>query len=533
MQRDLGSAVKVAVEIPPATENAPPESLARRSATALKWSYLGVVARIAMQLVSQIVLARLLGPDAFGIIAAATLVLAISSLVSELGLGAALVQTKELSALNVRAAFTKVLLASSSVALGLYFLASWISTLFGNPDIALILRWMLPSFMLQALSVVSLGLLKRKLDFKSIQIAQSSSYFFGFLVVGVGCAILGAGAWSLVAAWTVQNLLSFLVLYTHARHGVAPALRGGSRSMGHFGRRVVLTNMANWVIENIDNVVIGKVFGTQSLGSYSVAYSLVRTPANHAVSSIQQVMFPASARSQNEPKGLAVAYMAAVWGVGLITFPVFIGIAAVSDTVVAALYGAKWNQAALLLLPLALAMPLHAVMALAGPMLWGRGEVGREFKVQALVSLILVAATIAAAMMSPVAVAWAVFAVYLIRAIWLHAMVADSLGVPFKRVLAALSAGLGVATLIGLILLGCDTMLRHLGFGPLECLLLDIATAAFFLLVVFSTVFNRLVPRELAPFISLFANRIPKPIAKLLRLTKSRINAHDPNNTAR
>ena len=89
-----------------------PGGLGQRSLVALKWSYLGVAVRVILQLSAQILLARLLGPDALGVVAAATLVMIAASLVGELGLGAALVQAPEYSVAQVKAVFARVVLSA-------------------------------------------------------------------------------------------------------------------------------------------------------------------------------------------------------------------------------------------------------------------------------------------------------------------------------------------------------------------------------------------------------------------------------------
>jgi len=80
----------------------------------------------------------------------------------------------------------------------------------------------------QALGAVALGLLKRNLDFKTVQIAQVTSYFVGFVLVGVACAWFGAGEWSLVAAWVSQTFVASAIQYAKAPHALAPRLRSGS-----------------------------------------------------------------------------------------------------------------------------------------------------------------------------------------------------------------------------------------------------------------------------------------------------------------
>ena len=502
-----------------------PGGLGQRSLVALKWSYLGVAVRVILQLSAQILLARLLGPDALGVVAAATLVMIAASLVGELGLGAALVQAPEYSVAQVKAVFARVVLSALAVACGLYVLSGAIAAWLGSADIQPVLQGLLPAFFLQALGVVSLAHLKREMDFRTIQIAQVSGYFLGFIVVGITLAVAGAGVWSLVAAWTVQNLITSLLLYRNVRHGIGFDLRGDLGTMHRFGIRVVLTNGVNWVIENVDNLVVARAFGTTVLGGYTVAYSFVRTPTNHIVNSIQQVMFPASARASRDSRAPATAYLGAVWVVSLIMVPVFAGVAAVSDTLVAALYGSTWLSAAPLLVPLALAMPLHAVMALGGPLLWGRGEVGRELHIQFWIALILLSTTAMAARWSPLAVAWAVFAVYLIRACWIQSCVARVLELRSARLLQAVLPALGVGALVSGALALCDHVLDGMAVPAIGRLLMDIPFAALVLLAVLYAAASRILPTELATVVPRVVARMPGvisiPLGRRLAATAS------------
>jgi len=283
------------------------------------------------------------------------------------------------------------------------------------------MRGLSPVFFLQSLSIVPLALLKRDMEFKTVQIVQVISYLIGYMLVGVGFALAGAGVSSLVAAWIGQSTLSAGMFYVARRHSMRPMMRGGDSGLKKFGVRVLFTNMANWVIENVDNLLVGKVFGPTALGLYSVSYNLVRTPANHLVVTLQTVLFPVSARAQDNPGSLRRAYLIVVAGVALVAFPVFAGIATVTDTLIAALFGQQWAAAGSVLLPLSLSMMLHAVMAVAGPVLWGKGAAGAEMRVQFWVGIAFVAALLVASRYSVTAMAWAVCGVYGLRVVGMTA----------------------------------------------------------------------------------------------------------------
>ncbi len=439
--------------------NPPTSSLTDRSLTAVKWNYLGVLVRIASQLIAQIALARLLGPEAFGLFAAAILFVGVGGIVVELGLGSALVQKRDLAATDIRFAFTWVLTAGMVMAIVVFLSADYVASFFEDPRVADILRGLTPAFVLQALSVVPLSLLRRDLAFKAVQGVQIVSYIGGFLVIGIGSALLGAGVWSLVMAWIGQTGLSALILFAIRRHPAKPLFYGGTMLFSGFGSRVLLTNFANWAIENVDNLMVGRFFGPTSLGHYAVSYNLVRNPTNHLVATLQTVLFPTSARAQDNLEGLRRAYLTVLAGVALIAFPLLAGVAAVSQTVVEAMFGSRWDAAAPVLLPLAVAMMFHAVMAISGPVMWGRGAVGNELKVQIVIALALVAAMFIASRYSVVAMAWSVCAVYLLRLIGMTAALSRNIQLQLSDLARAGRGGVMAAMVSVAVLLVVDTLL--------------------------------------------------------------------------
>ncbi len=394
-----------------------------------------------------------------------------------MGLGSALVQQRDLREEDIRIANTRVILASLVMALSIYFLSGVAAAFFGDGQLAPVIRWMVPVFVLQALGIVPLALLRRDLDFRGVQISQLASYFTGYVIVGISCALLGAGVWSLVAAVTTTNLMIFIISYTRTRHSLAPLLTDTHTRLSGFGAKVALTNVSNWLIENIDNLLVGKLFGSGSLGLYSVSYNLVRTPTNHLVVALQSVIFPASARAQDSPEALRRGYLIVVSAVALIAFPLFAGVASVSDTVVHALFGNRWTDAADILVPLALAMTFHAIMAVAGPMLWGTGRPGAELKVQIWVALLLTAVLLTAAQISLEAVAWGVFAVYGLRAVWITATLFNGIRISPPELWNALRGGLLLAAAVLSILLGEDFLLRAAGESASYRLLIEILSA--------------------------------------------------------
>lgn len=425
--------------------------LAQRSLTAVKWSYFGVLVRVIAQLIAQIALARMLGPETFGVFAAVLLVLGIGSLFVESGVGAVLIQSKSLPEGHRSAACGAVLINALVVSATVILLRDPLAIFFSEQALSEVIGWVWPAFFLHALSIAPMALLRRDLDFKSIQIIQVLSYLIGFLCVGVLAAWIGAGVWSLVAAWLTQaTVTAVLANYRRPCFPRFFKLKEGLW-MHPFGVRVLLTNLVNWFIENVDNVIVGRFFGSASLGLYSVSYNFVRNPTNHLVTSLQAVLFPASARSQDDNTRLVRAYLTAVSGVALVAFPIFVTVAALSESVTLAVFGDTWSGAASVLIPLSLAMPLHALMAVAGPVLWGKGAAGLELKVQALTAVLFAFSLAWASGISLLMVGWVVFFVYALRFVFMSWVLARSITIGFSDLFKAIFGAVFLSVMVSIL----------------------------------------------------------------------------------
>jgi PST family polysaccharide transporter len=444
MHADLSSRLPVIGADPGKSEGR--SDLSRRSFRALRWNYFGAFARMGAQFLVGVALARILGPEPFGIVAIAWIVLGIGNLFADFGLSSALVQQKDISSRDIRHVFA--LQCSVGIFLSgiLAVAAPFIAEYFRRPDAAPVLQAMSLLFAIQALGQTAAALLKRRLDFRRAQGASVVSYVIGYAAVGIPLAFYGAGVWSLVAAQLVQASMCSLLLYRAAPHSLIPSWRVEGGSLFKFGAKVTGSNLTSWAISNLDSVIVGRSFGMLSLGLYSRAFNLVATPMNALVSSLQGVLFAASARAQDDQASLGRAYLAALGVIGFICLPMFLAIASVPQTVVMGVYGSEWSGAVVLLTPLALAMPLNALLAVGGPMMMGMGKAGREMGVQLISLAVLAPCLWLASSYSIEAVAWVTLLVYALRFVLVTGLVLRLVKAGWNDVLVVLKGPLVIAT---------------------------------------------------------------------------------------
>lgn len=491
------------------------ENLQKAAYRALKWNYLGALVRAGSTIIVNAVLARLLGPEPFGLAAVAWMFTGIGYILADLGFGAALVQKKQVTAEDIRYTASMQVLVGLGMAAVNWLLAGLIARLFHNPAAAPVVRIVSLLFIIQALGQTASSLLKREMDFKSLQMAQVFSYMAAFIGVGIPLAFLGAGVWALITAQLMQAFLNTVLVYVKVRHPLRPLFRAKDKAVIGYGLKVVGTNIVNWVIVNVDNLIVGRAFGVVPLGLYSRAYQLVTVPMNNIVTVLQNVLFPAYSRAQDDDQLLKRVYLGSIGAVALVVTPIFFTVAAVPSTVIEALYGARWLSASSIITPLALAMPVHAVMALAGPVIWGKGMVEKEFRVQSFVALLFVVALGLASRGSLVLLAWAVLLVYSMRLVLMTLATVRVLRIKGAELIPTLRGSIAVTLICALITWGLDTAIGT-GISVWVRLLADVGVAAVTAIALIWFFPRFMLPPEVADLVVKAVTRVYAPLGDRL-----------------
>ena len=390
-------------------------SLTETTGRALRWSYIGVFTRMLFGFGINILMTRLLGPKPFGELAVAMMVYSFANLVSNVGVASALIQKQELDEEDIRFCFTCQMLVGISMALVLIFSATWWAGFFHEGGVATILPILSVLFVFQAFGTTAAALLNRRQDARRVQGISIISYLFSYVGFGVPLALLGAGIWSLVLAQLFQSLLYNVLAYASVRHSLIPFLDFHHVGLLTFGSRILGANICNWGISNLDNAVVGRVAGPMPLGLYTRAFSLASIPAEGLISSLLQILLPSLSRIQTDKAKLRKIYASMLGLVFIILGPMFAAMAAVPDVVILGLYGNEWAGAIGSFQPLALAIPINAVMALSGPLLAARGKPQREFYMQLITVAVAATSYIFAIRRSVLLLSWVVLAIYLLR----------------------------------------------------------------------------------------------------------------------
>jgi len=492
-------------------------SLSQRSFAALKWNYIGTIARSGSQFAIGIILARLLGPEPFGLVALALLVVGLGALIANFGLAPALVQSKSVSREDIRFVFTLQVVVGAVFTVGIYLLASPIAVYFYRPDAIPVLQAMSFMFVLQAFGQTAAALLQRNLDFKRPQLAQFSSYVVGYVFLGMPLAFLGWGVWSLVIAQLAQAGLNSVVVYVMVRHPVVPSFRSSGKGLLDFGMKFTVGSLGSWGIANLDSALIGRNFGVISLGLYGRAFNLVANPMGVLVTSLQGVLFSVSARIQEDKPALLRTYLGVLGAMGFVCFPLFAAIAVVPGTVINGVYGEKWMAAAPLLVPLSLAMPIHALLALGGTVISGMGRAGQEMWIQFVALAFFALLLWWTSRYSVEAIAWSAFAIYLLRFGLIAAVTLRLVHGTWIDVAQTLAGPILLGIFGASITFAADAAMRHLALSPLPQLVMVALIGGSITALAFVLLRRTLSSQPVAWLFGKAAARLPKALGSFVQ----------------
>jgi lipopolysaccharide exporter len=358
-------------------------AIGQSGVSAVKWSAVSTVARFALQLGAQVILARTLGPEIFGVFAIGMVVLTFANFVSGFGFSWSLLQREHVSDEDIRFAWTWQIGVGLVAMVALYSFAPLIASYFREPRSEMVIAWLSIACLLNAAAAPATYLLQRDLDFRAVGLIQVGSYALGYVVVGVPMALMGWGASSLVSAWLVQSAVQFLASYARRPHSMKPLFwyPDATAAMGT-GRAVFLTNIVNWLLNNLDRILIARLLNATSLGLYNVAYNLATMPNTLLLGALQPAFLAAGARLQNERERLGKAYLQMLATLFVLAVPAFVFLGLISPDVVRLLYGAKWNDAGWVLGILFFAMPAYVIWGISTPVLWNTGRKNHEFGLQ-------------------------------------------------------------------------------------------------------------------------------------------------------
>jgi len=311
-------------------------------ARGMAWSLAEKAGSMLLQMGVSILVARMLSPDDYGVMAILTVFTTLSLVVVDSGFSQTLIRSEHPSPNDYRSVFGFNLVVSVILYGSMAALAPLLADYFGQPvlrKIAPVLFLLLP---LNALCVIQQTMYARRLKFDTLSKAVFASTVLGG-GVAVAMALTGCGVWSLVGQRLAAMGGKAAMLW--ALSDWRPTGRFDSRalrSMAPYSLRLMTTDLIATLYNNISQLFVAKMYSTQMLGYFNQGQKLKELPVAATVQSVQNVTFPALSKIRDDAEKFAESYRQLLLTVAFFVFPVMSGLIAVADDLFALLLGEKW-----------------------------------------------------------------------------------------------------------------------------------------------------------------------------------------------
>lgn len=422
----------------------------------LSWSLASRVGTQAFQFVFQIILARLLTPQEFGVVGMLLIFIGFAQTLADCGLSSALVYDQNATDSQFSTVFWLQVAAGAILSAVFFTGAPLLASFYDTPALEPLSQLVAPIFLLQALGQTHSARLSKNFRFKQMAVVSVSSTF-GSGAIAVVLAKLDYGVWALAWQALIATIITTGLLWFQSRW--VPSLqfnRADALRLGKYGIYLLGHGSLNYWLRNADKLAIGKFLGAHDLGIYSRAYSLMLLPLNNISAVLGQVMFPALARLQNDAERFRSAYVSATRMIALVSFPLMTGVASLCEPLVLFLLGDKWSEVIPVLQILSFVGLIQSVVFPVGWIFTALGKTKDQFYLSILLSLIFVVLVGVGILYGIVGIALG-YACWTVISGWLNLHIAGRyVALSVMTVVVSLVRILGMALVMGALVFGVD-----------------------------------------------------------------------------
>jgi len=363
-------------------------SLTKAAVRGMTWSGISQAVGQGLRLVATIILARLLLPEDFGIIAMTLIVTTLVMRIGDLGFSSALIQRKDVTDSHLSTTFWTALALGFIFCLVTVAISPLMANFFDNEDVGPVLAVSALSFVIMPLGGIHATLLMKRLDFFKFSVVEIAEAII-YVAMAVPLAFAGFGVWSIVwgnlASQVARALLRWVVCPWH------PSMTfsfQSLRDLWRFGFNVTGDRSVHFLTERLDYLIIGKFLAPAALGFYNLGYRIVEFPTSSLWMAVNRVAFSTFSLVQDEHERLRRGFTKSLTYLSLIVFPLFVGLAIVAPELVKVVFGQKWAAAVSPVQILCIMAAITSISVAVGAVLRSKGRPDIELKLS-LVKLAL------------------------------------------------------------------------------------------------------------------------------------------------
>lgn len=428
-------------------------NIRQRTLSGLGWNGATQIFDAVLRFGISVVLARLLSPRDFGLMGIVFVFTEFASSLSQMGLGASLVQQRAVSDRHLNTVFWANVAAGTLLTILFGLTAPVIARFYQEPVLRLLTATVALNLILSSLNVVQNALLLRSLNFRTkFWIGSVSVLISG--IVGIAMAFSGAGVWSLVGQSITSTGIQVVVMWSSSswrpRFFFDLSI---FRELMHFGGNLMGSNIAHYWGRNVDKLIIGRLLGSSALGFYTLADKLMHLPVSNVTNITSAVMFPALSAMQDDVESVKRTYLRATRMIALLTFPMMIGLIILAEPTILAVYGEKWLKAVGIVQVLCFSGMAQSIYFTGGWIFLSHGRTDMAFRWSIYTTLVRVAGVLVGAQWGLMGVVWAyVLGTYLFICYPAWSCAGRLVGLGFKALIKNVAGPFYCAASMGLIL---------------------------------------------------------------------------------
>lgn len=318
------------------------DSLRSKTIVGSFWMIIERFGYLSIQFISNLVLARLLMPSDFGTIGVLLIFTALSAVLIDSGLGAALIQKKQISNIDKSTVFYTNLILAFFVYILVFICAPNIAIYFRNPNITKLLRVIELMVVIDAFASIQSSLLSREMDFKTLVKMRVFSILLA-VIISIVCALYGMGVWSLVIQYLVYSLTRAILLWGRSKWKPTLEFSTSSfKSLFGYGSKLLLSQFISELYVNFQSILIGRNFTSSDLGYYTQARQLQQIPVSSLSHVVNSVSFPAFSRLQDDKNQLLMMVRQNLKVLVFINTPIMFLLTVIAKPLIVLLYSEKW-----------------------------------------------------------------------------------------------------------------------------------------------------------------------------------------------
>ncbi|EPG9697333.1 TPA: MOP flippase family protein [Klebsiella aerogenes] len=357
-------------------------SLREKTVNGAKWSAIATVASIGISFLQITLLARIIEPHQFGLLTISMLVIMIADTISDFGISNSIIQRKNISEVELSTLYWINVIIGLLVFFLVFVLSGLISDLLNQPEIKPLVQLLAFAFIIIPHGQQFRALLQKELEFSKIGLIETSSILIGFAIT-MCSALYYPFAITAIWGYLCMSICKTLMFAVVGRKIYKPILQFNYKSVSSnikFGAYLTADALVNQLNSNIATVILSRSLGAVIAGGYNLAYNVAVLPPSRLNPILTRVLFPAFSKIQDDKEKLRTNFYKLLSFVGLINFPVLLGLLTVSDNFVITIFGEKWQFITPILQILCIVGLLRSIGNPIGSLLMAKARVDISFK---------------------------------------------------------------------------------------------------------------------------------------------------------